>query len=333
MKKKRRDVFFHYIATDFRDLNRLVIIIFTLLVFFPCTVAQDKEKLSFYDRLAVKTNAFDWLVTIPNVGLEFDVVRNDFQKMSLSLSARYNWNTYHSLAPATVFDMFDVRPEFRYYFRTRNRKVSRPWWVMYAGPYVSYGTYTFKLSEKGINGFASGIGVSAGYVIPVYEYKKGAVDVELGASVGLQVCTRDVFTHNPEGYYYTKLEDSSKGLHMTPFPVISELRVAFVWRKESIRHQVKVDMDKEEREARYRKNIALMEEDIAANLPLDLAGQCKTVEELDKEILDRQSYLLGENAIRNPFYGFTEKTIKSLEKKVRKRSDELRRRFGRTDDR
>ena len=59
----------------------------------------------------------------------------------------------------------------------------------------------------------------------------------------------------------------------------------------------------------------------------------KTVEELDKEILDRQSYLLGENAIRNPFYGFTEKTIKSLEKKVRKRSDELRRRFGRTDDR
>lgn len=322
-------MFFHYIASDFRDLNRLVIIFLSLLVFFPCSFGQDREKLSFYDRCAVKTNAFEWLVTIPNVGFEFDVVRNDFQKMSLNLGVKYNWNTYHKLAPATVFDMFDVRPEFRYYFRTQNRKVSRPWWVMYAGPYVSYGTYTFKLSPKGIRGFASGIGVSAGYLIPMYEYKKGAIDVELGASVGLQVCTRDVFSHNPEGYYYTKLEDGSKGLHVTPFPVISEMRVAFVWRKESIRHQVKIDYEKEEHKAKYQKYVTLAHDDIETNLPLSLVEQCRTVEELEKEIADRQQYLLGENSIRNPFYAFTDKTVKSLEKKVRKRTDELRHEFER----
>ena len=270
MKNATRNVFFLYIGTNLQDLNRLVTIFLAFLVGFPCSFAQNKEKLSFYDRCAVKTNAFEWLVTVPNVAFEFDIVRNDFQKMSLNLGVKYNWNTYHSHAPSTVFDMFDVRPEFRYYFRTQNRKLAFPWWVMYAGPYVSYGTYTFKLAEKGIRGFASGVGVSAGYVIPVYEYKKGAIDVELGASVGLQVCTRDVFTHNPEGHYYTKLEESSKGLHVTPFPVISELRVAFVWRKQSIRYQVKVDTEAAERKERYQKYLKLMEEDIVANLPLDL---------------------------------------------------------------
>ena len=317
------------VNTGLQDLNRFVTIFIALLVSFPCSFARNKEKLSFYDRCAIKTNAFEWLVTVPNVGFEFDVVRNDFQKMSLNLGVKYNWNTYHSLAPSTVFDMFDVRPEFRYYFRTRNRKLSLPWWVMYAGPYVSYGTYTFKLSEKGIRGFASGAGVSAGYVIPVYEYRRGAIDVELGASVGLQVCTRDEFTHNPEGHYYTKSEESSKGRHLTPFPVISELRVAFVWRKESIRYQVKVDTEKAELKARYQKYLTLMQDDIVANLPMDLVEQYQTVENLSKEISDRKQYLLGENAIRSPHYEFTPKTIKSLEKKVKSREKELMREFER----
>ena len=329
MKNATRNVFFLYIGTNLQDLNRLVTIFLAFLVGFPCSFAQNKEKLSFYDRCAVKTNAFEWLVTVPNVAFEFDIVRNDFQKMSLNLGVKYNWNTYHSHAPSTVFDMFDVRPEFRYYFRTQNRKLAFPWWVMYAGPYVSYGTYTFKLAEKGIRGFASGVGVSAGYVIPVYEYKKGAIDVELGASVGLQVCTRDVFTHNPEGHYYTKLEESSKGLHVTPFPVISELRVAFVWRKQSIRYQVKVDTEAAERKERYQKYLKLMEEDIVANLPADLVEQYQTVEQLGKELSDRKEYLLGENAIRSPHYEFTPKTIKSLEKQVNRRVEELMREFER----
>lgn len=295
----------------------------------PCLYAQERETVSFADRWSLKTNAFEWLVTVPNIGVECDVVRTEFKKMSLNLTAKYNWNTYHKIAPATVFDMFDVRPEFRYYFRTQNRNLSLPWWVMYAGPYVSYGTYTFKLSEKGIRGFASGVGVSAGYVIPVYEYKKGAIDVELGASVGFQVCTRDVFTHNPEGHYYTKLEESCKGLHVTPFPVISELRVAFVWRRQSIRYQVKVDTDAAERKARYQKYVTLMEEDIVANLPSDLGEQYQTVEQLKAEISARKQYLLGENAIRNAHYGFTPKTIKLLEKQVNKRVAELMREFDR----
>ena len=289
--------------------------------------SQEKAGLSFADRLSVKTNAFEWLVTIPNVGVECDLFRNEFKKISFSLTGKYNWNTYHSLSPATVFDMSDLRPEFRYYFRTRNTKISKPWWVMYAGPYLSYATYTFKLSEKGIRGYSAGAGLSVGYVVPMYEYKKGAVDVELGLSLGVQMCEKDVFVHDPERYYYTRLGDECRPQHVTPFPVLSEMRVAFVWRKESIRHQVKIDVQKHQQKEAYKKHKSLMLEDINANLPLALAMEYKDMDSLNKEMAERCTYLTGENAIRSESYGFTQSDIKKMTRKVKLRCRDVRRVF------
>lgn len=303
------------------------IILFLFLALSPSLYSQDRTRLSFLDRSSLKTNVFEWLVTVPNFGVEFDVVRTEFKKMSLSLTGKCNWNTFHSLAPSTVFDMADVRPEFRYYFRTRNMKVSRPWLVMYLGPYMSYGTYTFKFGEKGIRGSAAGVGVSAGYVLPMYEYKKGAIDVDFGLSVGLQMCTRDVFSYNPEGYYYSKIESESRPMHFTPFPVLSEVRVAFVWRKESIRHQAHIDDAKLQKKENYSKYLKLMNDDIEANLPLSLALEYSDLEKLDKELGDRKTYLMGENAIGSAAYDFTRPDVKRLKKKVEARCKEVRRVF------
>lgn len=266
-------------------------------------------------------------MTVPNIGVECDVVRTEFKKMSLSLTAKYNWNTYHKLAPSTVFDMFDVRPEFRYYFRTRNRKLSHPWWVMYLGPYLSYGTYTFKIAPKGICGFAAGAGVSAGYVIPIHEYKKGAVDMELGLSIGMQACTRDVFTHNPEGHYYVKSESESKGLHVTPFPVVSELRVAFAWRKESIRHQVKIDEDRLRLKKEYQRHYNLMRDDILANLPESMVEEYDSLENMDAALQETSAYLKGENAIRNQMYSFKPAHVRKLDRQVDDRCAQIRKMF------
>lgn len=210
----------------------------------PFLYGQEKVVGSFFDKISLKTNAFEWLITVPNIGIEYDVLRTDYKKMSVNLTAKYNWNSYHKITPSTAFDLFDIRPEFRYYLRTKDKKISKRWWAMYLGPYLSYGTYTFKLAPKGIHGYAFGTGVSAGYVCPLYEYDRGAIDVEFGFSLGLQGATREVFTYNPEGNYYMKMEDKSKGLHVTPFPVVSELKVAFAWRKQSIRYQVKIDEEK-----------------------------------------------------------------------------------------
>ena len=220
------------------------------------------------DRWAVKTNALDWVLTIPNIGVEFDLKNSEFNNMTVGLSARYNWNTYHKYAPSSVFNIFDVRPEFRWYYRStqmtrskwglekflKERKHPRTWRAQYLGAYASYGDYTLKFSRKGYQGSVIGFGAVAGYGLPMYEYRNGAIDVELGFSVGLQVAQKDVFIHNPEGNYYAGIQNESKGWHLTPFPVVSELKVAFVWRHKSIKDKVKTDIEKLRIKRHYERN-------------------------------------------------------------------------------
>ena len=235
----------------------------------------------FIDRWAFKTNAFEWLLTIPNFGVEFDLVNSPYNQMTVGLTAKYNWNTYHKLQPPVVFNLLDVRPEFRYYYRTTERKAAnssdektkmsakewfdtkiftterknaRPWRAQYIGAYINYASYTFKLSETGIQGHVIGLGASAGYDIPMYQYKSGAIDVELGFSVGLQMATKEKFKHNADTYKYFQVTEGVKpGFHITPFPVVSELRLAFVWRHKSIKEKVQEDVEKRKMMERMEK--------------------------------------------------------------------------------
>lgn len=219
------------------------------------------------DRIAVRTNAFDWMLTIPNIGFEMDLNGSEYNNITLGLSAKYNWNTLHynmntgnTYAPPTAYNLLDIRPEARYWFRTRkgprtkaamnlenflkNRKDPKTWRANYVGVYTNYANYSFKLGQKGMQGHVFGFGLSAGYSVPMYEYSNGAIDVELGASVGLQLCTRDMFAHNPDGYFYVPVVKGTKDLHLTPFPVVSDVRVAFVWRHKSIKDKVKEDVER-----------------------------------------------------------------------------------------
>lgn len=235
----------------------------SLVVDKPVVVNDNK----FIDRLAVRTNAVDWVLTVPNIAVEFDLTGSQYNNMTVGVSAKYNWDTYHTYSPPMLFNLLDVRPEFRYYYRTRHkqsttekwsldwflkdRKHPKEWRASYVGAYANYGSYAFKFTEKGMQGHVIGLGATAGYSVPMYEYKNGAVDVELGFSVGLQVCSRDMFVHNPDSYTYTSVVEGSKGMHLTPFPVVSDVRVAFVWRHKSIKDKVKRDLDKERVKAYY----------------------------------------------------------------------------------
>lgn len=221
----------------------------------------------FVDRIAVRTNAFDWMLTVPNLAFEFDLKNSEFNDITVGLSAKYNWNSWHynrntqrTYAPPVVFNLLDIRPEVRYWYRTRRAPRNKDGWSLesflkdrkhpkegrayYVGGYTNFSTYTFKLGKKGMQGIAYGLGASAGYSIPMYEYKNGSVDVELGVSAGLQLCTRDMFVHNPDGYFYTQVLEGTKPLHITPFPVVSDVRVAFVWRHKSIKDKVKEDEER-----------------------------------------------------------------------------------------
>ena len=196
---------------------------------------QGSDSSAFVDRWSFRTNAVEWVATVPNIGVEFDLSSSVYNKMTLALSARYNWTTYHSYSPSIVFNLLEVRPEVRRYWRVKsdkrpNAKTNRAY---YAGIYLHGGTYSMKFTEKGRQGNFWGLGITVGYGIPLYTFKRNYLDLELGLAVGMIATKYDVFTHNPVENCYTRQE--SKALHVVPYPLVTEIKAAFVFRTKSIK--------------------------------------------------------------------------------------------------
>lgn len=185
----------------------------------------------------------DWLLTIPNVSVSFDLFPGEFNKMDVLLGIRYNWNTRHQLPTYYVFDVFDGRLEYRYHYRYQQlgsgekpnlfslkRKNPRSWVAHYIGGYANAGTFAFKVSTNGHQGFQGGVGVSFGIELPLYQYKKGAIDLDLGASIGAMYANFNLFTLNGANSAYV---NNGKGWGV--IPMLSELRATFTWRTRSVR--------------------------------------------------------------------------------------------------
>ena len=323
-------------------------------------VAMDQvARTPVFNRFALNTNAIDWLAVIPNVGVEYQLTDDPYKFMTVGLNLKYNWNTYHGTvnnmrySPSTVYDVLDIRPEFRYYFRTIpkpkskieqvkenrdkakanlatlrenaqnikdanrlrmykewianaerevelqdsllrscrrsvgewfmddvwtvERKDPRIWRTYYIGAYACYADYAFKLGARGIRGnHTFGLGLSMGYVLPLYEYRKGAVDVDLGFSVGIQMAKHEVFTHNMDGNFYTKVQEGKSWYgteyssdRWLPYPVVSELRVAFVWRKQSIKYEAKMDEATIKKKREYERTLKLLRDEMEKVMPID----------------------------------------------------------------
>lgn len=308
-------------------------------------------------RIAVRTNAFDWLSVIPNIGFEYRLTDDPYKYMTIGLNAKYNWNTYHatdgnvSYSPPVVYDLLDIRPEFRYYSRPFDRKDPKTWRAQYVGAYINYADYAFKFGEYGLRGHnAFGFGASLGYVLPLYEYKRGAVDVDLGFSVGLLFARHDAFTHSMDGNYYTRLAEGEKYFSMTqsssrvlPYPILSELRVAFVWRRESLRYHIRKDYLKEEEEQRLEKNLSLVMKDLESIMPVkykyrfdnENKDEVKSWKKVDS--LYRSKFVAAVRSqkedvlvqVNDPHKAFDKKQLKKLYKIVDKREQEMLREFDR----
>ena len=357
-----------------------ILLRYTVLVVLLCVLAfsysanaqsignkQNREvedtvgRLPFFHlkRLAVKTNVFDWLLVVPNLGVEYQITDDPYKYMTVGLSAKCNWNSYHGTSsmtryqPPFVYDILDIRPEFRYYYRaipkpksrvdaalearqkakdnlnslrkkmqevkdpsrlnmykewvanaerelalrdsilkasrrpfgewvkddilTFEREEPRMWRAHYIGAYASYANYAFKFGPKGIRARNSfGFGATAGYVLPLYEYAKGVIDVDLGFSVGIQMAKHEVFTHNMDGNYYTKLQEGKNWYGMggsssklLPYPVVSELRVAFVWRKQSIKYEAKMDEVTIKKKRDFERVDKILRGELEKVMPLD----------------------------------------------------------------
>lgn len=228
--------------------------------------AITNDTLSIKERISIHTNALDWALLTPNIGIEFDLSDMDWGRNTIMLSGKFNPNTSQTFKPSWVYNRAEVKGEFRHYFRTepggrnvfkrakddtihykfieqiqslfsKKRINPRYWRAYYWGAYASYGNYSIKLGKEGKQGNYYSVGGSFGFGIPLYAYENGTIDFEMGGSVGLLFNKYDVYTYDAESDCYPRIPEKAKDLHI--LPMVTDLHVSFVWRFHSIKNKYK----------------------------------------------------------------------------------------------
>lgn len=82
------------------------------------SIALNSRKNSFWKRWSVHTNIVDWLLTLPNLGIEYDLSGKTRTHYSVAVFGRINPKTHHSFSPRFIFNINSVRAEVRKYWRT-----------------------------------------------------------------------------------------------------------------------------------------------------------------------------------------------------------------------
>lgn len=225
------------------------------------------DTLSLAERISVRTNAADWLLLTPNIGVEYDIRNTNWNRWSVGVNLRGNWQSSHTYKPGIVYNLTGIRAEVRNYrrtrqieytdtiydkngnpvsiesskglkphywptarfFSTRRKKIKYPLNTYYRGLYLSYNDFSLKFAKEGKQGSALAVGMTYGIIRPLYEYSNGnSLDFELGISGGIAYAKYDTYRHDRESDCYSVVE--SKDWHIVPYPVISEVKVGFVYR-------------------------------------------------------------------------------------------------------
>lgn len=193
---------------------------------------------------------------LPNISLEYDLRRYNWNRHTLGVGVRYNWQTKHSYKPALVYNFFEFRGEYKYYWRIRkiindttgsvtsvmparnflqrlfstNRDTLRhPNTTYYRGLFVSYSKYSVMLNSTGRQGTGLTAGVLYGIVKPLYQFRNGnSLDLDLGVSIGFCFTKFDKYKLDRESDCYPVTERT--GWHLNPYPMLTEARLAFIYR-------------------------------------------------------------------------------------------------------
>ena len=114
----------------------------------------------------------------------------------------------------------------------------------YFGFYMGYHNYSYKFGSTGRQGNAFSAGITGGYTIPLYSYNERFIDLDLGGSLGIFYTKYDEYRHDPESNCYPIVAAGQGAI----FPMVTELRLALVYRFQSVRQ--KTLTDKQSREDR-----------------------------------------------------------------------------------
>ena len=241
-------------TVNFKGLKYCVLLM--MLVSSSCVFAQKKmaddhklDSLTFSDRISFRTNGFDWMMLLANVGIEYDLGRYNWSRNAIGLNVRGNWNTKHTYNPGLVYNLMEVRAEFRNYWHTRKttndlgphrhtyekilsgrrRRPKHPRTTWYRGGYFAYDDYSFLFGKEGVQGTAYTLGFQYGVIRPLYIFPSGkSVDLDFGFSAGFCLTDYEKFSHDSQTASYIKGENM--GLKFVPFPVLTEARVGLVYR-------------------------------------------------------------------------------------------------------
>ena len=242
-------------TVNFKGLKYCVLLM--MLASSSCVFAQKKmaddhklDSLSFSDRVSLRTNGIDWMMLLANVGIEFDLGKYNWSRNAIGLNVRGNWDTRHTFDPGVVYNLFEVRAEFRNYWRTRKtsnelgphrhtyekifsgrrRRPRHPRTTWYRGAYLAYDDYSFLFGKEGMQGQAYTLGFQYGIIRPLYIFQSGkSVDLDFGFSAGFCLTDYEKYSYDSQNSkYYTVREKT--GLKLVPYPILTEARVGLVYR-------------------------------------------------------------------------------------------------------
>lgn len=195
------------------------------------------EYYSIKDRLAFRANMVCWVLATPSIGVQFDLFPQDYNKWTIGADVKWNPGVNQTFEPRLEYKMLDVKVEARKYFRESltikpgQKRMPKYWRAYYWGVYAGYTDYTIHI-RNGFEGSHIGVGGTAGWEIPMITFATGALDLDLGVNAGFIVGKNTKRTENETqmGFNYRE-----KGWHVTPYPIISEIRVALVYRFMSVK--------------------------------------------------------------------------------------------------
>lgn len=217
----------------------------------PMDTRHKVDTLTFGERLSVRTNVADWALMIPNIGVEYDLRNTNWNRYAINVNFRFRPGNHTTFLLPLVYRMKEVKVEGRMYWHERQarptgylKRHSTPWdklmscrrmvtkhprTTYYRGVYASYGSYGLRIKDDGHQGTAAQVGVTWGFLRPLYAYRNGnSIDFEIGISGGLAMAKDETFVLDRQLNQYVTKE--RKDWKFVPFPVVNDLHVALVYR-------------------------------------------------------------------------------------------------------
>lgn len=236
--------------------NWLYAIFLIIAVLFPqiskAQIFESKtgvDTLTFAERISLRTNAVDWTLLTPNLGVEFDVKSTNWNRWAVGLTLKTKWNTPATFKNRVFYNITEVRADFRNYWRTRQinnkvpahtgfidrlfscrrRVVKHPKTTYYRGAYMSFSDFSIKSGREGHQGKALSAGITYGIIKPLYAFRTGnTLDLDLGFDAGFVAVNSEKFIYNRADNCYTRTKQGS--WKVVPFPMPTAARVGFVYR-------------------------------------------------------------------------------------------------------